>query len=153
VRITPLRSACIQADEQVIEGKCERCESQVVQRELEQWFLKITAYAQKLLDDLDWLGQSEIVKLTQRHWIGRSEGVEFQLAVDHHPGVKILVVCYPDSFYRCSWVNAPLKGGSHAQERCRAIARSPTRAALCPPPEGPRPCPPGAPGAYAAPGR
>src|SRR6266545_2452914 len=93
------------ADEQVINGKCERCDSQVVQRELEQWFFKITAYAQKLLDDLDWLDWSEIVKTAQRHWIGCSEGVEFQLAVDHHPGVKIPVyTTRPDTIYGMTFV-------------------------------------------------
>jgi leucyl-tRNA synthetase len=93
------------ADEQVINGKCERCESHVVQRELEQWFFKITAYAQKLLDDLDRLDWSEIVKTAQRNWIGRSEGMELHLAVDHHPGVKIPVyTTRPDTIYGMTFV-------------------------------------------------
>src|SRR5437667_3298519 len=61
------------ADEQVINGHCERCGSIVQRRWLEQWFLKITSYAQLLLDDLDQLDWSELVKTIQRNWIGRSE--------------------------------------------------------------------------------
>ncbi|GAB4368137.1 MAG: hypothetical protein Kow00121_07010 [Elainellaceae cyanobacterium] len=61
------------ADEQVIHGECERCCTIATQRELEQWFFKITDYAQRLLDNLDRLDWSEKVKVTQRNWIGRSE--------------------------------------------------------------------------------
>ncbi|UBF30693.1 class I tRNA ligase family protein (plasmid) [Kovacikia minuta CCNUW1] len=61
------------ADEQVIGGECERCGAIATQRELEQWFFKITQYAQRLLDNLDHLDWSERVKTAQRNWIGRSE--------------------------------------------------------------------------------
>lgn len=61
------------ADEQVMGGECERCSTIVIQRELEQWFFKITQYAQRLLDNLDHLDWSENVKTAQRNWIGRSE--------------------------------------------------------------------------------
>jgi len=64
------------ADEQVIAGKCERCNSEVIQKELEQWFFKITEYSQRLLDNLDKIDWSETTKTMQRNWIGRSEGVE-----------------------------------------------------------------------------
>jgi leucyl-tRNA synthetase len=60
------------ANEQVIDGLCERCDTAVVQRELEQWFFKITNYARRLLDHLDDLDWSEVVKTAQRNWIGRS---------------------------------------------------------------------------------
>ncbi|MEX2007705.1 MAG: class I tRNA ligase family protein, partial [Candidatus Levyibacteriota bacterium] len=62
------------ADEQVIDGKCERCGAQVEKRELEQWFFKITDYAQRLLDNIPKLNWSEKVKVAQENWIGRSEG-------------------------------------------------------------------------------
>ncbi|MDZ8189176.1 MAG: class I tRNA ligase family protein [Nostoc sp. ChiSLP02] len=61
------------ADEQVIGGECERCSAIAIQRELEQWFFKITEYAQRLLDNLDRLDWSEKVKTAQRNWIGRDE--------------------------------------------------------------------------------
>lgn len=61
------------ADEQVIGGECERCGAIAIQRELEQWFFKITQYAQRLLDNLERLDWSEKVKTAQRNWIGREE--------------------------------------------------------------------------------
>ncbi len=67
------------ANEQVIEGKCERCSTLVEQRELEQWFFKITDYAERLLKDIDRLTEwPERVKTMQRNWIGKSEGVEIE---------------------------------------------------------------------------
>ncbi|HEX4034710.1 MAG TPA: leucine--tRNA ligase [Solirubrobacteraceae bacterium] len=68
--------ATVLANEQVINGHCERCGAQVELRQLEQWFLRITDYAQRLLDDLDTIAWPEHVKTMQRNWIGRSEGAE-----------------------------------------------------------------------------
>ncbi|MBQ3106673.1 MAG: leucine--tRNA ligase, partial [Eggerthellaceae bacterium] len=69
--------ATVLANEQVIEGACWRCHSEVEKRDLTQWYLKITDYAQELLDDLDQLeGWPERVKQQQANWIGRSEGAE-----------------------------------------------------------------------------
>lgn len=77
------------ANEQVTEGRCWRCDSEVEKRDLEQWYIKITAYAQELLDDLEKLpGWRERVKQMQANWIGRSEGaeVDFTLCdVDGNP--------------------------------------------------------------------
>ncbi len=71
------------ANEQVHEGTCWRCHSQVEQKELEQWFLKITAYADQLLADLDKLGNwPERVKIMQKNWIGKSQGVEITFPVE-----------------------------------------------------------------------
>jgi leucyl-tRNA synthetase len=64
------------ANEQVIDGECERCGTKVEQRNLEQWFFAISRYASRLLANLDWLDWSETTKTQQRNWIGRSEGAE-----------------------------------------------------------------------------
>ena len=62
------------ADEQVIAGECERCGTTVVKKELEQWFFKITDYAERLLNNLEKIDWSEKIKVAQRNWIGKSEG-------------------------------------------------------------------------------
>ena len=69
------------SDEQVIAGKCERCDSAVEKKELKQWFFKITDYAERLLKNLEWIDWPEDVKQNQRNWIGKSEGavVEFPI--------------------------------------------------------------------------
>jgi leucyl-tRNA synthetase len=66
----------ILANEQVVDGKCERCGSEVVQREQPQWMLRITKFADQLIDDLDTLNWPHAIKEAQRNWIGRSEGSE-----------------------------------------------------------------------------
>ncbi|MEA2066670.1 MAG: leucine--tRNA ligase [Thermotogota bacterium] len=62
------------ADEQVIDGKCERCDTEIQKKEMSQWFFKITKYADRLLDNLDKLDWTEVTKNIQKSWIGRSEG-------------------------------------------------------------------------------
>ena len=75
------------ATEQVLgDGTCERSGDPVEQRDMEQWFYRITAYAQQLLDDMDNVDWPEKVKVMQRHWIGRSEGAEFGLPVAEADG-------------------------------------------------------------------
>ncbi len=69
------------ADEQVINGKCERCDSLVIKKELEQWFFKITEYAERLLKNLEKIDWSERVKIAQREWIGKSEGATIKFEV------------------------------------------------------------------------
>ncbi|MDO8570169.1 MAG: leucine--tRNA ligase [Candidatus Daviesbacteria bacterium] len=71
------------ADEQVVSGECERCASMVGKKELEQWFFKITDYAEKLLSNIDSLDWSEIIKVAQRNWIGKSEGasIKFEIVI------------------------------------------------------------------------
>ena len=90
------------ANEQVVAGACERCGTTVVQRDLEQWFFRITAYADRLLEGLDRLSEwSEKVKVMQRNWIGRSEGAEFTMAVqgrDDIPGFRVFTT-RPDTAF------------------------------------------------------
>ena len=70
------KDATVLANEQVIDGRCERCGTEVEVRQLEQWFLRITDYADRLLNDLESIEWPEHVKTMQRNWIGRSEGAE-----------------------------------------------------------------------------
>jgi leucyl-tRNA synthetase len=82
------KDATVLANEQVIDGRCERCGTEVEARQLEQWFFRITDYADRLLDDLDDLEWPPHVKTMQRNWIGRSEGAEVtfsspELGVDY----------------------------------------------------------------------
>ena len=70
------KDATVLANEQVIDGRCERCGTPVEARQLEQWFFRITDYADRLLDDLDTIQWPPHVKTMQRNWIGRSEGAE-----------------------------------------------------------------------------
>ena len=93
------------ADEQVINGHCERCGSIVQRRWLEQWFLKITSYAQRLLDDMDQLDWSERVKTIQRNWIGRSQGLEFKMTIDRQPEQSVQVyTTRPDTIFGMTFV-------------------------------------------------
>ncbi|MBZ9572324.1 leucine--tRNA ligase [Patescibacteria group bacterium] len=69
------------ANEEVIEGRCERCGAEVTKKELRQWVLKITAYAERLLEDLDLLDWPEEIKEMQRNWIGKSEGWEIEFKI------------------------------------------------------------------------
>jgi leucyl-tRNA synthetase len=93
------------ADEQVIDGRCERCGTLVVQRNLEQWFLRITAFAERLLANLDHLDWSENVKTAQRAWIGRSAGLQFAMPVDGQPDTSIDVfTTRPDTVLGVTYV-------------------------------------------------
>jgi len=71
----------ILANEQVTDGKCERCGTEVTQRSQEQWMLRITKYADRLIDDLDALDWPHAIKESQKNWIGRSEGSEIDFAI------------------------------------------------------------------------
>jgi leucyl-tRNA synthetase len=74
------KDATVLANEQVVDGRCERCGTPVEARQLEQWFFRITDYADRLLDDLDEIEWPSHVKTMQRNWIGRSEGAEVTFA-------------------------------------------------------------------------
>lgn len=93
------------ANEQVIDGKCWRCDDTVVKKDLEQWFLKITDYADVLLKDLDKLeGWPNRVKIMQDNWIGRSEGAEFSFDVPDYNEKISVYTTRPDTVFGVSYV-------------------------------------------------
>jgi len=95
------------ANEQVIEGCCWRCDTPVEQKDIPQWFIKITDYADELLNDLDQLdGWPEQVKAMQKNWIGRSEGVELDFAIEGPQGNELLRVytTRPDTLMGVSYM-------------------------------------------------
>ena len=93
------------ANEQVIDGKCWRCDSEVQKKDLSQWFLKITDYADVLLKDLDKLkGWPERVKTMQDNWIGRSEGLEFEMPVEGMEEKLSVYTTRPDTAYGITFV-------------------------------------------------
>jgi len=94
---------CVLANEEVVGGVCERCGSEVVRREKSQWMLKITEYADRLLDDLDELDFIERVKTQQRNWIGRSTGAE--IVFDTTAGDKLRVFSTrPDTLFGATYM-------------------------------------------------
>ena len=87
------------ADEQVIAGVCERCRHKVEQKQLEQWFFRITDYADRLLANLEKIDWPEKIKIAQRNWIGRSEGALLEFKI-HNSKVKIKsFTTRPDTLY------------------------------------------------------
>ena len=93
------------ANEQVIDGRCERCGTEVTQRLLKQWFFKITDYVQRLLDNLEWIDWSESTKRLQRNWIGRSEGADIDFEVVGHDVDPIRVfTTRPDTLFGATFM-------------------------------------------------
>jgi len=93
------------ANEQVIDGCCWRCDTPVERREISQWFLKITHYAEELLEDLQRLeGWPEQVRTMQRNWIGRSEGVELQFALEGRDQSLMVYTTRPDTLMGVTYV-------------------------------------------------
>jgi len=92
------------ANEQVIAGRCERCDTPVEQKLLSQWFFRITEYAERLLENLDWLDWSESTKTAQRNWIGRSEGatIHFPLA-DSEAAIEVFTT-RPDTLFGATFM-------------------------------------------------
>jgi leucyl-tRNA synthetase len=85
------------ANDQVVDGTCERCKSEIIQKKHPQWFIKITDYADRLIDDLDLVDRPEETKIAQRNWIGKSEGAEIDFSV-----WEKIVTCFttrPDTIY------------------------------------------------------
>jgi len=93
------------ANEQVVNGRCERCKSLVGKKDLEQWFFRITKYAQRLLDDIDKLeGWPEKVKIMQQNWIGRSEGVEVDFKIDGMDKSIRIYTTRPDTIFGVTYM-------------------------------------------------
>ena len=92
------------ANEQVIQGACERCESAVEQRDLPQWFFKITAYSERLLENIESIDWSEITKKAQTNWIGRSEGATIDFAVAGHDDVVKVFTTRPDTLFGATYM-------------------------------------------------
>lgn len=92
------------AAEQVINGECERCSTEVTKKEMAQWFFKTTAYAQKLLDNLEWIDWSEKTKLAQRNWIGRSEGAQVVFRFDGHDETFEIFTTRPDTLFGVTYM-------------------------------------------------
>ncbi len=87
------------ANEEVVDGKSEVGKFPVVRRPMRQWMLRITAYAERLLDDLDELDWPEGIKLLQRNWIGRSEGAEIDFKIENHDAHVRVFTTRPDTLY------------------------------------------------------
>ena len=94
---------CVLANEEVVDGVCERCGSPVVRREKSQWMLKITEYAQRLYDDLDNVDFIERVKIQQRNWIGRSVGAEVDFKTTVGDTIRIFTT-RPDTLFGATYM-------------------------------------------------
>ena len=94
----------ILANEQVEQGKCWRCGSDVSKKDLEQWYFRITEYAQRLLDDLATIDWPEKIKLMQANWIGRSEGAEVDFALPGRGAALTVFTTRPDTLYGATYM-------------------------------------------------
>ncbi|MGV8147102.1 MAG: leucine--tRNA ligase, partial [Alkaliphilus sp.] len=93
------------ANEQVVGGLCERCDSQVGKKELSQWYFKITKYAGKLLDDLNLLnGWPDKVKTMQKNWIGRSEGADIEFEIENFSEKLRVFTTRPDTLFGATYM-------------------------------------------------
>ncbi|HRH22702.1 MAG TPA: leucine--tRNA ligase [Candidatus Paceibacterota bacterium] len=92
------------ANEDVVDGRCERCDSLVEKRPMRQWVIKITDYAEKLLEGLDTLDWPKSIKESQRNWIGRSEGAEIEFKIKNsESGIKVFTT-RPDTLFGVTYV-------------------------------------------------
>lgn len=94
---------CVLANEEVVDNVCERCGSPVVRKEKSQWMLKITEYAQRLIDDLDELDYIERVKIQQRNWIGRSTGAEINFSTTSGDTITVFTT-RPDTVFGATYM-------------------------------------------------
>ncbi|NLA87357.1 MAG: class I tRNA ligase family protein, partial [Clostridiales bacterium] len=94
---------CVLANEEVVSGVCERCGADVVRREKSQWMLRITEYAQRLIDDLDELDYIERVKTQQKNWIGRSTGAEVDFSTTAGDKLRVFTT-RPDTLFGATYM-------------------------------------------------
>ncbi|MCI0619790.1 leucine--tRNA ligase [Candidatus Wolfebacteria bacterium] len=92
------------ANEQVVTGVCERCGTEVEKRQMLQWNLKITDYAERLIDDLEKLDWPEEIKQAQRHWIGRSEGALLTFTIQEHNASVEIFTTRPDTLFGATYL-------------------------------------------------
>ena len=92
------------ANEEVVNGECERCGSAVVQKEKSQWMLKITEYAQRLIDDLDEVNYLDKIKAQQINWIGRSEGAEVKFKIANVDEELLVYTTRPDTLFGVTYM-------------------------------------------------
>ena len=92
------------ANEEVVNGVCERCGSEVIQKEKSEWMLKITDYAQRLIDDLDDVNYLEQIKTQQRNWIGRSEGAEVKFKIKDSDEELVVYTTRPDTLFGATYM-------------------------------------------------
>jgi len=92
------------ANEEVKDGLCDRCGEKVTRKRIRQWILKITAYAERLLADLDMLDWPEPVKLMQRNWIGKSEGANVTFKIDGHDNSLEIYTTRPDTLFGATYM-------------------------------------------------
>jgi len=92
------------ANEEVADGKCDRCGTTVTRKDMKQWMLKITAYADRLLEDLDKLDWPESIKLQQRNWIGKSTGAEVDFKIEGFKEVIRVFTTRPDTLFGATYM-------------------------------------------------
>lgn len=92
------------ANEEVVNGLCERCGSEVIRKMQSQWMLKITDYADKLIDGLDQVDYIEKVKVSQKNWIGRSEGAEVQFKLKDKEETLLIYTTRPDTLFGATYM-------------------------------------------------
>ena len=92
------------ANEEVVNGVCERCGSPVIQKEKSEWMLKITEYAQRLIDDLDDVDYLDKIKIQQKNWIGRSEGAEVKFKIADSSYELIVYTTRPDTLFGATYM-------------------------------------------------
>ena len=92
------------ANEQVESGKCWRCGTEVVKKSMNQWFFKITDYADSLLEEIEDLDWPQKIKSAQTNWIGRSEGAEIDFAIDEHDTTLTVFSTRPDTLFGATFI-------------------------------------------------